>query len=113
MPYRILSISYDAALLFTRQQLLENSGYSVVSAEGFTAALERCNENFDLVVMGHSIPHQDKQALLKAINQNCKAPFIALMRPGEPPLAGAAAQVSPLSPVDFLNAVEKLLPRPA
>jgi DNA-binding NtrC family response regulator len=110
MSPRILSISYDPALLSTRQQLLESRGYSVVSAEGFTSALEHCSgEHFDLVVMGHSIPHKDKEALLKAVNEGCKAPVVALVRTPEPSLKGAAESVDPRSPSDFLTAVEKIL----
>ena len=40
MAKRILSISYDRALLWTRQMLLEQLGYDVVSAEGFSQAWE-------------------------------------------------------------------------
>jgi DNA-binding response OmpR family regulator len=49
MKPRILSISYDLPLLRTRQLMLTQEGYDVVSAEGFAEALEHCSEKFDLV----------------------------------------------------------------
>ena len=41
MP-RILSVSYDEALLYTRRLLLEAAGYSVTSAFGFNEGLYQC-----------------------------------------------------------------------
>lgn len=60
MP-RILSVSYDAMLLSTRQMMLESHGYTVTSAEGFVDAIRMCRGgNYDLLIIGHSIPHTDK-----------------------------------------------------
>jgi len=110
VPLRILSISYDPMLLKTRQHLLELQGYEVVSAEGFTEATERCQaETFDLVVMGHSIPHKDKEALFDLIQRRCPAPVIALLRAGEEPLRGAAGSADPMNPTEFLKAVGNTL----
>ena len=64
--------------------------------------------DFDLVVMGHSIPHKDKEAIFKAVQQTCAAPVIALSRGAEPPLKGAADIVDPMNPVKFLESVERL-----
>lgn len=109
MRFRILSISYDATLLMTRQHLLEQQGYSVTSAEGFTEAMEFCQGgDYDLVVIGHSIPHKDKEAIFKRVQQTCAAPVIALSRGTEPPLKGAVDTVDPMNPVKFLEAVERI-----
>ena len=40
MPH-VLSVSYDAILLSTRQMLLESRGYTVTSAEGYVDALRK------------------------------------------------------------------------
>lgn len=49
MSRRILSVSYDASLLATRKMLLEQQGYSVSSALGFSKALAHCHAGgFDL-----------------------------------------------------------------
>jgi DNA-binding response OmpR family regulator len=106
---RILSISYDGALLSTRQTLLELQGYAVVSAEGFTNALRQCkNGSFDLVIIGHSIPHNDKEALIAEVRQSCGAPVLALLRSNEEPLEGAAASIDPMDTKRFLEAVQAL-----
>jgi hypothetical protein len=43
---RILSISYDEPLLVTREMMLEQAGFTVTSALGFTEAIEKCNSGF-------------------------------------------------------------------
>ena len=63
---RILSISYDETLLRTRQMLLRHVGYQVTSVFGYSAAIRESAEGkFDLVIMGHSIPHEDKETIAK------------------------------------------------
>ena len=54
---RILSVSYDQSLLYTRQSILEQHGHAVVSAFGFTQALKCCDEakDFSIFILGHSI----------------------------------------------------------
>jgi CheY-like chemotaxis protein len=109
-PSRILSISYDPTLLSTRQQLLEHRGYTVVSAEGLVQAVQKFHDGeYDLVVMGHSIPHSDKEELLKVIKRQCPVPVIELTRGGEPPLEGVAASADPMQPKIFMDLVDKFL----
>ena len=57
---RILSVSYDSSLLKTRQLILEQEGHQVVSALGFTDALQQCesSKDFDLFILGHSTQRQ-------------------------------------------------------
>jgi len=110
MPARILSISYDRTLLSSRQMLLERSGFAVSSAEGFVQALKRCGEgSYDLVVMGHSIPHEDKLALFEVITRECPVPVISLTRGLERDLPGAAATVDPFDQKTFLETVDRFL----
>lgn len=67
MPKRILSVSYDCALLAARKMLLEQRGYGVTSALGFSEAVEhRQNDAFDLFILGHSIAYKDKLPLIEA-----------------------------------------------
>lgn len=81
MEKRILSISYDVSLLINRAELLKQSGYSVVSADTFEKALRSCTEEkYDLVIVGHSVPINDKKALIDAITENCRVPIIDLVR---------------------------------
>src|SRR5690348_11946100 len=74
MATRILSVSYDPSLLATRGMLLEQRGYSVTSALGFSRAIEHCRASgFDLFILGHSIPEMDKLELMKTFRGNCPA----------------------------------------
>jgi DNA-binding NtrC family response regulator len=76
---RILSVSYDQMLLRMRHMILEHEGYAVVSAHGFTSALELCEQGgFDVFVLGHSIPDHEKRKMMQAFRQVCSAPIISL-----------------------------------
>jgi DNA-binding response OmpR family regulator len=78
---RILSVSYDKTLLRMRHLILENAGYSVVSVHGFAAGVEHCQHGgFDLFVLGHSIPHEQKRKMVDAFRRVCPAPVISLTR---------------------------------
>jgi DNA-binding response OmpR family regulator len=114
MAKRILSISYDRALLWTRQLLLEQLGYNVVSAEGFAQAwdaAENKKDRFDLIILGHSIPPNDKKAIVTHMRDSCDCPILALLRPYESPVSGAALSIDAGDPNAFLNAVGNMLNR--
>ena len=84
MPVCILSVSYDRALLMTRQLMLEAQGYAVISALGFTEAERQCQEGrFDLLIMGHSIPVTDKRALIERFRETSGTPVVSILRAGE------------------------------
>jgi DNA-binding NtrC family response regulator len=84
---KILSISYDEPLLATRQMILENAGYEVVSALGFTEAIAKSKgQKFDLAIVGHSIPMTDKTAMAKTIKQDCHCPIVSIRRHGYEPM---------------------------
>jgi len=107
---RILSISYDEALLNTRQWMLESLGHQVTSALGFTTALDLCREeNFDYVIIGHSIPQPDKKAMVREIRRNCDVPVLALNRRSEPPLQEAEYNMDFSHPEQFLDFVKDVL----
>lgn len=87
-PRNVLSISYDESLLLTRKLLLENAGFVVTSALGFTEAVRACQQagTADLVIIGHTIPHPEKVILLGYVRASCSAPVLAVVRPSEEPL---------------------------
>ena len=109
---RILSVSYDESLLKTRQMMLDQVGYEVRSALGFTDALRECTSGgpFDLFILGHSIPLHDKQALVEAFRSRCRSVVLALKRNGEN-LAdtGADFQADPADPAAMLQLVAKII----
>ena len=63
----ILSISYEQSLLLTREMLLSDAGFEETSARTHRDALECCRKSkFDLIIVGHSIPKNDKQEVGQA-----------------------------------------------
>lgn len=111
MSKRVLSISHDESLLLTRQMLLQQAGHEVSSALGFADALEWCKKGeFDLVVIGHSIPQEDTQALINVTRMFSQAPVLSILRPTSVPLAGADYWVkSADGPEALIAAVNKAL----
>jgi DNA-binding NtrC family response regulator len=109
MPKRILSVSYDVSLLATRRMLLEQRGYTVTSSLGFSTAIEHCQQSdFDLFILGHSIPETDKVHLIRIFRENCSAPILSLERYGEGYVA-CDFHASPDDPEKFLKVVEDIL----
>ena len=110
-PKHILSVSYDQALLSTRHLILQRAGYEVTSACGFHEALESCRKgDFDLVVIGHSIPRKDKLTLVKVSRMASQAPVLSILRPTSAPLPEADYSVkSDDGPQALLLAVQQAL----
>jgi len=108
MP-RILSISYDKALLHTRAMMLSREGFEVESAVGFSAAIQACKKGtFDLVIMGHSIPPEDKSAIIKQLRAVCSTPILALRRPNEAPIKAAEYNLDSGDPRRFLSYIKEI-----
>ena len=106
----ILSISYNAALLATRELLLKQMGHSVASAEGFAQARRICGlGESDLIILGHTIPHDDKEELIKECTRACSCPILALLRPNEHEVKGATRTVDSSDPKAFIDTVREML----
>jgi DNA-binding response OmpR family regulator len=106
----ILSISYDQLLLRTRQLLFESCGYRVTSAFEFQAAVHACEQvrEFDLLIVGHTVPLRDKQQLMKIFREFCNAPVITLERVNDE-LVEAADYHCDTNPQALLDLVAKIL----
>ena len=106
---RILSVSYDELLLRMRHMILENEGYAVVSTHGFDQSLEQSRRGgFDLFVLGHSIPNQDKRQLVETFRRECAAPIISLTRgASEQRVDGADFHIDP-DPEPLLNLISEI-----
>ena len=110
MPKRILSVSYDEPLLKTREMLLQRQGYAVTSALGYIDAIESCKPpQFDLLILGHSIPDNDKKQLMNAFRRVGSAPILALRRHGEVEPDDADAHVYPDDIGALLETVDSIL----
>ena len=108
MP-RILSISYDKALLHTRELLLSREGFEVKSVVGISAAIQACEKaSFNLIIIGHSIPRQDKEAIVKQLRAMSPAPILSLRRPNESDLKSVEYSFDPGDPSGFLAYVKQI-----
>jgi DNA-binding response OmpR family regulator len=81
-PRHILLVSYDDRRLLERRMVLEQKGYKVSSALGFKEAISCCSDGsgakFDLLILGHSIPHAHKGRLIRAFRASSTAPILSL-----------------------------------
>jgi DNA-binding NtrC family response regulator len=108
----ILSISYNKALLQTRELLLSSEGFEVESVVGVSAAIRACEKRkFDLVIMGHSIPPEDKTTIVRQLRTVCRTRILALHRPYESPLKTADYNLDSGDPQRFLNYVKEITTR--
>ena len=84
MKKRVLSISYDESIMKTRHYIFEQAGFDVISVWGFSDAMAQCKDGkFDLVVLGHTLPPQDKTALVSALREKCHCPIVSIRKPGQ------------------------------
>ena len=89
-PVKILSVTFDRNLGATREMLFTQAGFQVATISTIGHAIQMCAaESFDLIVIGHSIPLQQRELLLKEVRRQCGTPILALCRHGEPPLSNA------------------------
>jgi CheY-like chemotaxis protein len=80
----ILSVTHDPSLAKTREMLFTSVGFQVSSASTIHQALQLCaNNDFDLVVIGHSLPLEQRMFLVKELRLRCDTPLLVLQRPGE------------------------------
>lgn len=111
---RILSVSSDVSLLNTREMLLRTQGYEVTSSITFEEALNHCTNGilFDLLILGHSMPRHQKEALANAFRAHNHTTIIALHRSGDAPMACADYEIEP-DPSEVLALVSKIFNRAA
>ena len=89
-PAKILSVADDISLATTREMLLSSAGFQVSSVLAVDQAIElSATEEFALVVIGHSIPLEQRKWLLKQLRTRCTTPVLAFRRPAEAPLTEA------------------------
>ena len=104
-PATILSISYDRDLLFTREMILARAGYRVYSVLQFKEALDLCaQKTFDLVIIGHSIPDDDKRMFLAEIRGRGAMPILAFRRIVDRRLEGMDFELDPAEGPEVLLA---------
>ena len=109
VPKSVLCVSWNPSLASTRERLLAQAGYSVISALGEEEAASRCQVKADLLVLGHSVPRDKKEAVIKCFREHSQAPILSLLRPGQDKLPEADFAVEAFKPADFVQAVHNIL----
>jgi CheY-like chemotaxis protein len=107
---RILCVSWLESLLKDRKDMLEAAGFFVTSAYGSVEARRICclDHEFDLIVLGYSIPRPDKIAFVEFLRANCKAPILSIRRHGDPALREADFSIDSENEREVLVAAAKL-----
>jgi hypothetical protein len=105
----VLCVSWDPSLASTRALLLIQAGYKVISALGAEEATSECRAKADLLVLGHSVPRDKKQAVIKCFREHSRAPILSLLTVGQDKLPDADFAVEAYNPADFVQAVQRIL----
>jgi hypothetical protein len=107
---RVICISWHATLAETRELLLRKAGASsVLSALYEKEARSACQEKADLLVLGHSVPREEKRLLIKCFRQHSSAPILSLLNWGEDKLPEATLAVQGSKPDEFIRVVKQIL----
>lgn len=111
-PAVILSISYDTELLTLREAFLKTQGYGVRSVMSIEEALLLASvQHFDAVIVGHSVPLEDKKKLVSAVNELWpRLPVLSMVAdPGVRETVADASVVGSAGPDALLEELEKLM----
>jgi hypothetical protein len=81
IPKIVLCVSWNPSLASTRERLLAQAGYRVISALGEEETASRCRTKADLLVLGHSVPRDKKEAVIKCFREHSQAPILSPLRP--------------------------------
>jgi DNA-binding response OmpR family regulator len=98
-------------LLKTREMMLSRRGYLVTTAQPSSVDVEAAckTSDFDLFVLGHSIPLPQKVELIRTFRKLSPAPILSLLRFGDPAEDGADGHLDPYDPEALLKLVDAML----
>lgn len=106
----ILCVSWVQSLAETRKLLLISEGYSVESVIGAAEALAHCrNSRADMLVLGQSVPREEKLKIVEVFRHYSDAPILSLINPSQRKLDQVQYGVDSLSPEEFLRTVNSVL----
>jgi DNA-binding response OmpR family regulator len=106
----VLAVGMDAQLLRTRRMLLQSAGYIVATALSMKEAFHLfVNGDFDLVILCHTIPEEEKDGLICMIRASGSlVPVFAISTPGGQSDFFADATLE-TDPPKFLDGIRTLL----
>jgi CheY-like chemotaxis protein len=106
----ILCVSWDRSLAETRELLLKQSGYEVTTALGERESFEKCSTKADLLLLGHSVPRNEKQKILEHFHKFNSSPALSLLSPGQSKLPDVEYAVEYMDPPELLSAIQRIIP---
>ena len=91
----ILSIGIDEKSMATRGVVLQRAGHTVSQAKDLRQVVAACSGiQFDVVIMGQSLPAKEKLRVYEVIRQsNCGAKILELHTSSEPEIKGTDADL--------------------
>ena len=116
MAKKILSVAANPAIRASREQLLTQAGFDVVSASNIKELIRACEESpkFHLFILGEAISEPEKYRAVVTIKTYCpKAPILDLLRPGtrQTPEVGYSQEVTN-DPDTLIQKVKSILENP-
>lgn len=106
---RILCVSWFHNLAETRRLLLTSEGYVVDSVIGASEALSHSvNSTAELLVMGQSVPREEKRKIVEAFRRYSRAPIVSLLNANQEKLPEVEYGVDSFSPKLLLATVRSI-----
>jgi DNA-binding NtrC family response regulator len=111
--HQVLSVTYDIALLTSRQAVLESAGHSVQSASDLQDALELLRHRiFHVTVVGQDLPEHHQHAIMAEARRISSRILLLTLNPADTHLQ-ADRNLDPYDgPYALLENVEALLNAP-
>jgi DNA-binding response OmpR family regulator len=108
---QVLSISYDESLARTRELILDAAGIEVHTALDIQKAMWLFETNrYDLIILGHSIPLNQRRLIAQRLRALSSTPILAISRAGEKSPVQAEYHVDAgQGPRRLLNVVRNIL----
>ncbi len=106
---KIICISWNEALAKSRELLFRSLGVTVLSALYEREGRSLCREDADLLILGHSVPREEKRLLIDCFRQHSAAPVLSLLLTGDTKLPEATFGVDAAKPEEVLRTVRKIL----
>lgn len=106
----ILNVGYEPTLLETRTLVLRAAGYAVESASSIEAVMQHFRAaHFDVVVLCHSVPEQERQHLVGRIRELGSATPVIFVSARSASADRFADLTIDNRPTGLVSAVEQLL----
>lgn len=109
MAYRMLAVGSQSELLATRNVVLRESGFSIHSRKPSQALTLFREEDFDVVLLCHTIPVKDAERLIRLLKEEQPHTPVVVMSNGHR-ASGADATIDSLdSPEELLRQMVEVM----